>query len=100
MNKGALKAIIAKTKIGTKPPKRHRAKRKPRKMNLLAPQFLRQPPPLSPDDALSAELDVLAQRIGQSEADALRARFARRRPAHTGRPVDDGPPTGRVTDPI
>jgi hypothetical protein len=105
-SKRTLKAIRAKTKMDTKPPERRRAKRKPRKVNLLAPRFLRQPPPAppppSPQAKLEAGLDVLAQRIGQKEADALRARFGARRPPTIGRPVRDAddPPRSRTTDPI
>jgi hypothetical protein len=102
VNKGTLKAIRAKTQIGTKPPSRRRAKRKPRKVNLLAPRFLSPSPPPAPRDPLADELDVLATRVGQDAADALRARFAARRPRGPGRPADDGdrPPRTRTSEPI
>lgn len=103
-SKYALKAIRTMVQIGTKPPERRRAKRKPRKVNFLAPRFLSpSPPPPAPRDPLAVELDVLATRVAQDAADALRARFAARRPRGPGgRPADDGdaPPKTRVTDPI
>jgi hypothetical protein len=100
-SKYALKAIRAKTKMGTKPPKRRRAKRKPRKVNFLAPRFLS---PAAPIDELEqpATWQQLAQRIGADEAQRLHTKLAQRRPRGPGRPVDDGdaPPRTRTTEPI
>ncbi len=81
-----------------KPPKKR--VRKGRKINYLAPRFLGKVTP--PPDELPGPLawQEFAARVGQAEADRLHAKLSRRRPPTIGRPTDDGPPPGRVTDPI
>jgi hypothetical protein len=100
-SKYVLMAIRAKTKIGTKPPKRRTAKRGPRRRNLLAPRFLRPAPPV--DELERAETwTALASRVGVDEARRLHAKLSARRPPTLGRPSRDAEdePKSRTTDPI
>jgi hypothetical protein len=91
-SKYKLKAIRDATKIETPPPKRRRAKRKPRKTNWLAPRFLRRVDPGPVDDPLIPRpmwLE-LAQRVGAPEAQRLYERLASKRPTQPRR-LDDDP---------
>jgi hypothetical protein len=79
---------------------KHQAKHRKRKKNLLAPRYLPPPPPA--DELEKPETwTVLAQRIGQDEAQRLHQRLMQRRPRGPGGRAGDGEaPIARVSDPI